>query len=121
MTLPVTLAQNTQDHNFPGIVTPDGRPVHLDRADGSSVEDHQTAVLDLALLARSRCLVTSPSGFSHHSWLAGGGKACQRMFFDCGNLAGGPGGGCVPGVAWAVGVCELLIINSGVPHGACPG
>lgn len=93
----------TQDHNFPGIVSPPGRPVHIDYSTGSTVEDHQTSVVDLALLARSQCLVTSPSGFGHHAWLAGGGKKCQRMFFNCTSLEGGVGGGCVRGVAMARG------------------
>lgn len=85
--------ERLKDRGFPSVVTPAGAPVHLDRADGASIEQHQATIVDLALLARAECLVTSPSGFSHHAWLAGGGKACQRVFFDCANVTGGPGGG----------------------------
>jgi hypothetical protein len=82
-----------QDNHFSGIIAPHGHPVHLDRATSSSIEEHQRTVIDLILLARASCLVTSPSGFSHHAWLAGGGKQCQRMFFNCTSMHDGPGGG----------------------------
>ena len=81
-----------QERNLANIVTPDLTPVHIDLAAANSVDDHKTSVVDMMLLSRAECLVTSQSGFSHHAWLAGGGKACQRMFFNCSNLQGGAGG-----------------------------
>jgi hypothetical protein len=82
-----------QDNKFPGLIAPSGQPIHLDRAAPSSVQDHQHTVVDMIILAKASCLVTSPSGFSHQAWMAGGGKACQRMFFNCSTVEGGPGGG----------------------------
>ena len=82
-----------QAGNIANMLTADVLAVHLDRGEDNSVAEHQGTFIDLSLLARAACLVTSPSGFSHQSWLAGGGKACQRMFYACGKLEGGPGGG----------------------------
>lgn len=87
------LREMLQDHKFPGLVSAGGRPVHLDRGITTSIEDHQSTIVDMIMLAQAECLVTTPSGFSHHAWLAGGGKPCQRMFYNCSDLFGGPGGG----------------------------
>lgn len=88
-----TLRNYITNHTFPDLVAPAATSVHLDRALGRTIKEHQSTVVDLVLLARAACLVTSPSGFSHHAWLAGGGKQCQRMFNNCSTVTGGPGGG----------------------------
>lgn len=89
----IPTSQPTQEKNLANVITPDLQPTHVDLVPGDSADKHQTSVVDLMLLARATCLVTSPSGFSHHAWLAGGGKACQREFYNCSTLDGGPGGG----------------------------
>lgn len=64
-------------------VTPDGLPVHLDRAVGQSLSAHQSTVVDMVLLGWSSCLVVSRSGFSEHAWLFGGGKPCRVELTSC--------------------------------------
>lgn len=77
------LRQLVQQHALLDFVSPSGLPVHLDRAQGESVEAHASTVVDMVLLAWSHCLVTSRSGFSEHAWLYGGGKTCRVQFTDC--------------------------------------
>lgn len=82
-----------QEKNLVNVITPDLEPVHIDLAAKNSASDHKTSVVDLILLGRATCLVTSPSGFSHQAWLAGGGKPCQREFMNCTSLEAGASGG----------------------------
>lgn len=81
-----------QQGHVPGVVAPSTEPVHIDQAlhlDNNATA-HRGTVVDLLLLSRAACLVTSPgykhgglSGFSHHGWLLGGGKPCHIDFRDC--------------------------------------
>jgi hypothetical protein len=78
--------------HLPSIVAPRTEPVHIDQAlylDHNATA-HRGTVIDLVLLSRAECLVTSPgykhgglSGFSHHGWLLGGAKPCHVDFRDC--------------------------------------
>lgn len=86
-----------QGGNVVGAVAPSGSPTHIDRVRNATLgaRAHEATFVDLALLAGAACLVTSKhSGFSHHAWLAGGGKACHRVLTDCDEpMATGSGGG----------------------------
>jgi hypothetical protein len=75
-----------------GVVSPDGDAVHLDLAPAldHNLTSHSISVVDMLLLSRGVCLVTSPgfahsglSGFSHQSWLLGGAKPCHIDFKSC--------------------------------------
>lgn len=72
-----------QAGNLPNIVAPASLPVHMDRAREQSLLEHQHTVVDFVLLGIADCLVTSPSGFSHHAWLFGGAKPCHQSFHAC--------------------------------------
>jgi hypothetical protein len=75
------LRQRLHDNLLRDVVAPGGLPVHLDRAEGQSLEAHRNAIVDLVLLGWSECLVTSRSGFSLHAWLYGGAKECTISQF----------------------------------------
>lgn len=72
-----------KEKNLPNIVTPDIQPVHMDMAASEGPDKHMNSVVDLTLLARAACLVSTSSGFSHHAWLYGGGKSCHKPFWEC--------------------------------------
>lgn len=72
-----------QAGSIPSIVTTSAMPVHLDRASGRSLEQHQSTILDLVLLSRSKCLVLMRSGFGQHAWLYGGGTDCVAEIPGC--------------------------------------
>lgn len=98
--LPILLIVDNQEirqfivaGNLKNIVSPAFQPVHIDHVQNGSPAQHQGTVIDFYLLSRAYCMVTSPSGFSHHAWLAGGGTACQRVSYNCSSVEGGPGGG----------------------------
>jgi hypothetical protein len=65
------------------LVSPAGLPVHLDHADGHSLQAHQSTFADMVMLGWAQCLVTSRSGFSLHAWLYGGAKPCVLPFKSC--------------------------------------
>lgn len=78
--------------HLPHVVTPSTQAVHIDQALhlDNNVTAHQSTVIDMFLLSRGVCLVTSPgyrhdglSGFSHHGWLMGGGRPCHIDFRKC--------------------------------------
>lgn len=75
--------QFLHNRNIPSIVAPPALPVHLDHARQRSVEDHQLSIVDLVMLAKSKCLVMMRSGFPHHAWLYGGGKPCIAQLPGC--------------------------------------
>lgn len=72
-----------QAGSIPSIVTPPALPVHLDSARGRTLEQHQSTIVDLVLLSRSKCLVLMRSGFGQHAWLYGGGTECVAEIPDC--------------------------------------
>lgn len=81
-----------QGDNLLNVVTPSTEPIHIDQALhlDQNVRAHSSTVVDLILLSRGVCLVTSPgyrhgglSGFSHHGWLLGGAKPCHIDFRRC--------------------------------------
>lgn len=74
------------------VVGPNTQSVHIDQALNldDNARAHRSTVVDLVLLSRAVCLVTSPgyrhgslSGFSHHAWLLGGAKPCRVDFRKC--------------------------------------
>lgn len=77
------LRQGLQENILGNVVSPGGLPVHLDRAEGQSLEAHRKTFVDLVLLGWGECLVTSNSGYSLHAWLYGGGKPCRAPFKAC--------------------------------------
>lgn len=77
------LRKGLQENLLGNMVAPGGLPVHLDRADGQSLQAHRNTVVDMVLLGWGECLVTSRSGFSLHAWLFGGAKECAIPFKSC--------------------------------------
>lgn len=77
------LRQFLQARQIPSLLTPPSLPVHLDVAKQRPLEEHQSTIVDMALLARSECLVIMRSGFGHHAWLYGGGKQCVAQLPGC--------------------------------------
>lgn len=78
--------------HLPHVVAPSTQPVHIDQTLhlDNNVTAHRSTVVDMVLLSRGACLVTSPgyrhdglSGFSHHAWLLGGGRPCHIDFRKC--------------------------------------
>lgn len=60
-------------------VTPDITPTHLARmteTEASASDAAMSSYVDVALLARARCLIAGESGFSKIAWMLGGGHAC---------------------------------------------
>lgn len=81
-----------REGHLPNVVAPSVLPVHIDQALNleHNATAHRSTVVDLILLSRGVCLVTSPgyrhnglSGFSHHGWLLGGGKTCRVDYRRC--------------------------------------
>lgn len=81
-----------QQGHVPNVVAPATQPVHIDQALAldHNATAHRSTVVDMLLLGRAACLVTSPgykhgglSGFSHHGWLLGGAKQCHIDFREC--------------------------------------
>jgi hypothetical protein len=81
-----------REGQLPNVVAPSSDAVHIDQALAldNSLTAHRSTVVDLLLLSRAVCLVTSPgyrqggwSGFSHHGWLLGGAKPCHIDFRRC--------------------------------------
>jgi hypothetical protein len=77
------LRQMLQEQHFRRIVTPEGLPVHVGKAEDQSLEAHRSTVVDMVLLGWSECLATSKSGFSLHAWLYGGAKPCRLAWKSC--------------------------------------
>ncbi|GAX76353.1 hypothetical protein CEUSTIGMA_g3799.t1 [Chlamydomonas eustigma] len=84
------ITDNDQLRNFvlsgglAGVVTTDVKAVHLEKAGplGLNKTAHYATFIDFILLGRSRCLVISPSGFSHQAFLMGG-QSCKVHICDC--------------------------------------
>jgi hypothetical protein len=81
-----------REGHLPNVVAPSADAVHIDQALAldNNLTAHRSTVVDLLLLSRGGCLVTSPgyrhgglSGFSHHGWLLGGAKPCHIDFRRC--------------------------------------
>jgi hypothetical protein len=63
-----------------GVVAPQYEAVHTKL---NSHRDHLLSFVDLNLLARAKCLVTSHSGFSNVGWWMSGGNSCRMMLGEC--------------------------------------
>jgi hypothetical protein len=57
--------------------------VHFGVAKNSTLQERYSVFVDIALLARAKCVMLSPSGFSMTAWFLSGGRSCTLDVRHC--------------------------------------
>lgn len=78
-----SLRHFAQTRKLANVVAPTYGSLHIGTAQQVQSEDHYSTFVDLALMAKAKCILQSKSGFSHMGWLLGGGTDCTVSIHHC--------------------------------------
>jgi hypothetical protein len=77
------LRRFVQRGRLAGVATSTFDAVHFGIAKNSTLQERYSVFVDIALLARAKCVMLSPSGFSMTAWFLSGGRSCTLDVRHC--------------------------------------